>query len=469
MGEKTCKVFTPLEIVNYMLDKIGYTKDLYGKKVLENSCGTGRFLCEIVRRYIIDGRKTGKTDEVIKRGLENDLKGIEKENDICQQCKNDLDNVALELGIRDIQWNLQVGDALKLKCEPVYQYVIGNPPYITYYNLSKEDRELIRKDYVVCKNGKADYYYAFMEAALKALAENGAMIYLIPNNFMKNQYSEELRKYILPYLKELEDFKFRRIFENRQTSSAIIVCSKEEKQETFLYIDSETKESHRIYKDMLYGKWNLDVLSIKTDNGRKFSEYFKVSAPVATLLNEAFVIKDFKESHDWIEKDGYKLEKEGLRPAASPKSRQYKEQNYIIFPYYYISDSYFRYTEEEFTKKFPQITAYLQQFMEKLSKRDVDKNSRWFEYGRSQALAHINQKKLMLSTLITGKAKYYYLDERTVPYSGMYIVPKENYTIEQAEQILNSSGFHDYIKSIGINANGKTYRISPRDVGNYSF
>lgn len=32
MGETTCKVFTPLEIVKYMLDKIGYIHNLYGKK-----------------------------------------------------------------------------------------------------------------------------------------------------------------------------------------------------------------------------------------------------------------------------------------------------------------------------------------------------------------------------------------------------------------------------------------------------
>ena len=63
MGKKTCKVFTPPDMVVYMLDKIGYTDDLLGKKVLENSCGTGHFLQEIVRRYIRDGRTRQVTDE----------------------------------------------------------------------------------------------------------------------------------------------------------------------------------------------------------------------------------------------------------------------------------------------------------------------------------------------------------------------------------------------------------------------
>ena len=469
MGETTCKVFTPLEIVNHMLDKIGYTKHLYGKKVLENSCGTGRFLCEIVKRYVLDGRKAGLPDAVIKKGLENDIRGIEKEKDICEQCRKNLDQTALELGIWDVEWNIRSEDALKVKCEPVYHFVVGNPPYITYYNLSEEDREIIRQNYSVCKRGKADYYYAFTEAAIKALADDGVMAYLIPNNFMKNRYSEELRKYLLPYLKEIEDFKFKKIFENRQTSSAIIICSKKKNQNAFFYVNRETQQLCSVSKENLSGKWSLDALPVKKTGKIRFGDCFKVSAPIATLLNEAFVINDFTDKGEWIEKDGFRLEKGGLRPAASPKSKQNKKESYIIFPYYYNQSGCCRYTEEEFSKLFPGIVAYLQQFAEKLADRRVDRNCQWFEFGRSQALAHINQKKLLLSTLITGKVKYYELDKESVPYSGMYIVPKGNYRIEQAKQIIGSRDFYEYIKSIGIHANGKTYRISPSDVTDFFF
>ena len=49
---KKCQVPTPHEIVVQMLDRIGYTEDIIGKRILENSCGAGGFLWEIVRRYI---------------------------------------------------------------------------------------------------------------------------------------------------------------------------------------------------------------------------------------------------------------------------------------------------------------------------------------------------------------------------------------------------------------------------------
>lgn len=472
MNEKTCKVFTPLEVVKYMLDKIGYTDNLYGKKVLENSCGKGAFLCEVVRRYILDGQKNHRSVTEIKTGLESDIYGIEKEQEVREICIHNVNEAAEELGIQGVNWNIQLGDALSIGLQPIFQYVIGNPPYITYYNLPIEDRELIKMNYQTCRTGKADYYYAFTEAALNALAPDGVMAYLIPNNFMKNRYSEDMRSYLLPYLVEIEDYKFEKLFDSYQTSSAIVVCTKTGAGTTFIYRDREDGSVCNISKKGLAGKWVLDhkvAEQCAGKPGKRFGDCFKVAAPVATLLNDAFVIKDYVEADEWIEKDTYRLEKAGLRPAASAKSKQYNESNYIIFPYYYENGKCCRYPEEEFRKRFPQIEAYLQQYKTRLSERKSDKRSQWFEYGRSQALAHIDQEKLMLSLLITDQVKYYYLDRETVPYSGMYIVPRENYTIKQAEEILSSQEFYHYIKSIGIHANGKTYRISHSDVENYMF
>ena len=34
-----CKIFTPIEYVKELLDVIGYKDQLYGKSILENSCG----------------------------------------------------------------------------------------------------------------------------------------------------------------------------------------------------------------------------------------------------------------------------------------------------------------------------------------------------------------------------------------------------------------------------------------------
>ena len=102
--------------------------------------------------------------------------------------------------------------------------------------------------------------------------------------------------------------------------------------------------------------------------------------------------------------------------------------------------------------------------------RDADSKAKWFEYGRSQALAHLNQKKLLLSTVVTNKVEIYELDAETIPYSGIYITVKDkNYDLNSAMQILSSSKFMEYVKNLGISVSGKSKRITCKDINNYEF
>lgn len=471
MGEKTCKVPTPMGMVIHMLDKVGYTKNLYGKKVLENSCGEGNFLCEVVKRYILDAREQALPDELIKEGLERDIHGIEKEQDIVKKCLSNLDETARQYNITGVNWNVRGQDALSQELKPVYQFVVGNPPYITYYNLEPEERGHIRQAFETCSVGKADYYYAFTEAALRSLMPGGRMIYLIPNNFLKNRFSDGLRNYILPHLVEIEDYRTKKLFGAYLTSSAVVFCVKETAEKEFRYYDVQNERNMQIPKAGLKGKWSFSTERDRQRTPRRMGDCFQISAPVATLLNEAYILDHVTRCGNGdLEVEGITLEQEVVRPAASPKSRQREKDNYIIFPYWYDKNgSLMRYEQAEFERRFPGVCAYLGKYKEKLSKRNSERNCRWYEYGRSQALAHINQPKLLLSTLVTNRVRYYCLDRETVPYSGMYLIPKEGFSLEQAERILMSDDFFAYIEDIGINARGNSYRISPRDVCDYMF
>ena len=63
---KKCQVFTPENYVRELLDSVGYIKDLYGKKILENSCGDGNILVAVVQRYIDDCIANGVTRSQIR-------------------------------------------------------------------------------------------------------------------------------------------------------------------------------------------------------------------------------------------------------------------------------------------------------------------------------------------------------------------------------------------------------------------
>ena len=79
---KKCQVFTPENYVIELLDSVGYTHNLYGKKILENSCGDGNILVAVVQRYIDDCKENGLSRTRIKktymesRLMKNSIKSV---------------------------------------------------------------------------------------------------------------------------------------------------------------------------------------------------------------------------------------------------------------------------------------------------------------------------------------------------------------------------------------------------------
>lgn len=469
-----CQVFTPKKNVQQLLDVIGYEQDLYGKKVAENSCGDGSILIEIVERYIVDGLKNNINIHKIKSGIEKDIWGAEIDATHIANCRVKLDNIAVKYGLSDVSWNIFKGDFLKENIIDRFDFVIGNPPYITYKELDVKNRNFVRNTFETCSTGKFDYYYAFIEASIKSLKKTGKLAYLIPSNIFKNQFALNLRKYILPYLTDIYDYTNQKLFPGKLTASAIIVCNMNNCDTFFTYHNLSENKEFVIDRRLLNEKW---IFSKKTEKPEsmeivRFGNYFHAASSIATLLNEAYIISDFIERDTYVQVKEYQIERELLRDAVSPRSLNYEKKEYIIFPYYYANKCLKRYSEKEFQERFPCAVRYLLQFKKKLGERNSDEKISWFEYGRSQALTHLNQQKLLISTLITGKVKSTMLNEYAIPTAGIYIVAKENqreYSLSKAKDILNSNLFLEYVKDIGVISNGNSFRISPKDINDFTF
>ena len=463
--KKNCKVFTPSDVVKKMLDIAGYCENLYGRKILENSCGDGHFLVEIVSRYIGDCRRNGYNDIKICEGLERDVVGFEIDEDTYQTCLTHLDDLLEKNSLPNVKWNIRQADALKTNMETDFLFVVGNPPYITYSALPNEDREFIKNAFEVCKDGKPDYYYAFIESAIKHMSNNGRLVYLVPSNFFKTRFAHKLRSAMLPLLTDIYDYTEQKIFDSALTASAIIVCDKSIKAKKVKYHDVASGRTFQEDKELLMERWifcSLISTEEVTETKIRFGDIYPASSSIATLYNDAFVIRS---------DDATKIvESEVLRVAVSPKSMSNKKSEYIIFPYYYDNEGNFqRYPEEIFEISFPCAVKHLETYKEKLGARDSDRTTKWYEYGRSQAIAHLNQSKLLLSTLVTNKVKVYELDENTIPYSGIYIIASPGNKLSDAKRILESDDFLNYAKKVGIHANGTSIRISIRDVNEYQF
>lgn len=456
-----CQQFTSQDISNSMLDMVGYRTHLYGKKVLENSCGEGNILALIVERYILSELEEKKSLKAIRKGLEKDIYAVEIVEDTYKKCISNLDAIASKYGIANVSWNVVNGDVLENPFKIKFDYVIGNPPYISYGNLEDEVRKFIKEKYRTCKKGKPDYCYAFIENAINYLNDTGKMVYLIPNSIFKNVFGKDLRALIAPYLTVVYDYPNRKLFEKALTSSAIMILEKGSYKEKFRYNNVAHKLKFELRKNQLSDKW-----SFATPRQEIFSEeitfdrIFKASITIATQRNNIFVIDDETRKK-------YEIERGAWRTAISPRNQAYGIKEYILFPYRIIRDVIRHYNEEDFKREYPNAYKYLEENKEELDLRDAD--AEWFEYGRSQAVQNMNKNKLVTSTVVTDNVKVYDVNRRAVPYSGIYIISEQGYDLSLARKILESKQFLEYVKKIGTPASGRSLRITADDINKFVF
>lgn len=461
---KKCQIFTPENYVDILLNNADYNENLYGKKILENSCGDGNILSKIVERYILDCRKKGLSPKKISEGLSNDIYGIEIIKGTWKQCIIRLNEILKKEHIPPVDWKIYNTNYFLWIPEVLFSYIIGNPPYITYSEIKRSERQKLKNQFLSCSKGKFDYCYAFIEKSISELEQNGKMSYLIPSSIFKTVFGNNLRSYILPHTTEIIDYSHHKVFSNALVKSSILNIKKNSNNSSIIY--KFDNECINIDKKLLSDKWVF--LQTKTFGNKRFGDYFQVSHAVATLYNKAFLITEYSEEKKYYCVGKYKIEKELVRPAVSAKSKRYKNNILIIFPYYY-RDGLQRYNEVTFKRKFPYATEYLESFSSELSNRKSDSKSKWFEYGRSQALSTLNQNKLLLSVVISDKVLVYEASENDIPYAGMFITQKKDLPLNEAKKILESSEFLKYALSIGIHMSGNSVRIMSKDIMAYRF
>lgn len=463
---KKCQKFTPNQYVKDLLSIADYSgKKILKKTFLENSCGDGNILVPAVEKYIKTGLKAKLSKSEIAHDLETFFIAYEIDLEVIKLCKNKLNDLVTFYNLPNINWDIRNTDYLKDKLDKKVDYIVGNPPYIMYQELDKKNRDFLRQNFDVCEQGKFDYCYAFIEKSITDLNESGKMSYFVPNSIFKNVFGQKLRDYMKESLTKIVDFQHSVVFSDALTSPAIIGLKGNSKNEYIVYIDSDQSKKIKIRKDYLIGKWVFtedyqEIVDNRTQYHARFGDYFDVSNSVATLLNKAFIIKNGSEEKK------QPIEADVLFEAASPRGKGRNAEEYILFPYKFSAENIIvRYSEEEFTVKFPNATKHLLELKKELLERKAD--GEWFEFGRSQALNKIKQKKLLMSSVITDKVKVYEIDEEVIPYSGFFVTSREGQPLKIAKAILESSSFYDYIMKTAINANGKSVRCSVKEIMSY--
>lgn len=197
-------VFTRIEVVEFILDLVGYTPDrpLHACRLLEPAAGCGEFLRVAVRRLLAAWRAAGSPgDTDILAVLGPALQAVELHHDSCRRARAALGEELAAAGIgADTaqalirQW-LRQGDFLLSALPASFDFVVGNPPYVRQELIPPVLLAEYRRRYATLYD-RADLYVPFIERALSLLAAGGRLGFICPDRWMKNRYGGPLRRLV---------------------------------------------------------------------------------------------------------------------------------------------------------------------------------------------------------------------------------------------------------------------------------
>ncbi len=197
-------VFTRPEVVDFILDLVGYTEDkpLWTQTILEPSFGGGEFLQAIIRRLLGAWRAqhgTRKQPDVSM--LARAIRAVELHQDTFSTTRSIVIDTLQEQDFSEEearmladQW-LDQGDFLLKPFEGVFDYVVGNPPYVRQELIPAALYGEYRSRFVTFYD-RADVYVLFIERALTLLKRGGVLGFICSDRWMKNKYGGPLRGFI---------------------------------------------------------------------------------------------------------------------------------------------------------------------------------------------------------------------------------------------------------------------------------
>lgn len=258
--------YTPTYIVDYIVkntvgellkNKKIKTKDI---KVLDPACGSGSFLIKAfdylydnvsskkdTKQYMLDSQSVPYS--IKTEILKNNLYGVDLDNKAVEITKLNLLLKAAEKNRKlpeEIDLHIKHGnsliddetivgsDAFRWQGdfqEESFDVVIGNPPYISNWQLSETNRDIVLyldKKYEETTIGHWDIYILFIKKALSFLKEDGLLSFIVPSSFSKEKYGKKLREYIINNysLISLAEFGTESVFKDVARQYIIFVIQK---------------------------------------------------------------------------------------------------------------------------------------------------------------------------------------------------------------------------------------------------
>ena len=196
-------VYTRGEVVDFILDLIGYTtsNNLVDARLLEPSFGRGDFLIPAVKRLLLSSKRLNRGKVPNPTLINNSVRAVELHKKSFDQTRQDIYKILIANKYSREQantllksWLIQ-GDYLLNDFNQSFTHIVGNPPYIRQEMIPAALMAEYRRRYQTIFD-RADIYIPFIEYSLKLLSKGGVLGVICSDRWMKNRYGTSLRRLI---------------------------------------------------------------------------------------------------------------------------------------------------------------------------------------------------------------------------------------------------------------------------------
>jgi len=269
-----------------------------------------------------------------------------------------------------------------------FDVVIGNPPYIQLQDskkISKEMQALYSEQKYQTFSRTADIYCLFYERGINLLKNDGVLIYITSNKWMRAGYGEKLRQYFLTFNPVVLVDLGPGVFETATVDTNIITIKKSKNIKPLKAIVLRKNQNKNISMaldnngidlfNLGISPWFIgssDELALKEKIekiGKPLKDWgVKINRGILTGLNEAFIIDQLTRTR-LIQEDQKSSE------IIKPILRGRDIHKYI----YNFADLYLLQTGSDLNvpETYPAVYKHLLQFEEKAKKRD-DQGKNWY-------------------------------------------------------------------------------------------
>lgn len=483
--KKLGQVYTPHWIVCEILDLVEYNNpDILNKYIMEPACGEGAFLLEITRRYTSISKSLGKSCAEIVQNLEEYIYGVEIDRQAYNKCIANLNAyVKVELGVESVKWKIFNSDMLHIfrQFHTRFDYVVGNPPYIRIHNMSIDRRNFIKHNFMF-NQGTFDIYLSFYELSLRMINKNGQVGFITPNSFLHNSSYLQFREYLAKnkLISTLIDFKANKMFPGFSSYTAIAILQNGNSKDVFDYGEFQNGKIVKL-NEIKYNNLNNKHWSFTDKENEQFlknlnkstdifvKDLFDVQYGLATLRDRIFIgkCKPHPVNQHLAIFNNELIERSVLQDVikASTFKGNFSGIEKIIYPYEFSDGKYRVISETKMQIEYPHCYAYLLQHKSDLLSRDIDKGTKWYEFGRSQGIQKIHQEKIILGTLMSSAVRFHKVSKQVMMYSGIFITRKNpDVDWKILEDILCSKEFLRFIHIKGKDFSGGYKSISTNQI-----